>query len=55
MVWVEGFDKIIGILRSAKGVDLSICVAKSQISLPLEFHNGHTWFIGCVPQEKIGP
>ena len=27
MVRIKIFDKIIGILRGAKGVDLSICVA----------------------------
>ena len=30
MVWVKRFDVIIGILRGAKRVDLSICVTNNQ-------------------------
>ena len=49
MVWVKRFDEIIGILRGAKGVDLSVCVANNQNYLPLGSDNGHTWLIGRVP------
>ena len=30
MVWVKRFDELVGILRGAKGVDLSICVTNNQ-------------------------
>ena len=49
MVWVKKFDKVIGILRGAKAVNLSICVASNQKCLPLETDDGHTWLIGSIP------